>query len=184
MNPPLKSKAPLTGGIFNLAGQYGVCVIGDHNVTYQIVVATQEQAAALLAELKEGRRKIEQVPQAAPLPTLVLQITPIANSSPSRWQLTCRHPAAGPDEPVNPIEFPSPRTPPFDRDLARSHEMAAAAQPKTEQRATLTALAMAIGDTLTALVPEPERKTLDDLGRAEGPPPFLIIDMTCGKSGW
>ena len=176
MNPPLESKAPVTGSIFNLAGQYGVCVTGDHNVTYQIVVATQEQAAALLAELKEGRRKIEQVPQAAPLPTLVLQITPVANSSPSRWQLTCRHPAAGPDEPVKPIEFPSPRTPPFDRDLARFHEMAAAALPKAEQRATLTALAMAIGDTLTALVPEPERKTLDDLGRAEGPPPFLIIE--------
>jgi hypothetical protein len=70
VNPPLESKAPVTGSIFNLAGQYGFCVTGDHDVTCQIVVATQEQAAALLAELKKGRRKIEQAPQAAPPPSL------------------------------------------------------------------------------------------------------------------
>ena len=116
------------------------------------------------------------MPQAVPLPALVLQLASIPDPSPPRWRLACRHPGLDPEEKVEATEIPSLRTPEFEGQLAQFHELAATALPKAEQRAALNALAVTLGDALAALIPEPERSRLADLGRAEGPPPFLVIE--------
>jgi hypothetical protein len=153
-----------------LAGQYGVCVTGDHNVSYQIVLADRDQLETLLAEIKQGTRTVEHVPQAVPLPTLVLHIAAMPDTSPSRWRLNWDRPKLDLEQKGESTEIPSPRTPEFERQLAQFHELAVTALPKAEQRAALNALAVTLGDALAALIPEPERSRLADLGRAEGPP--------------
>ncbi|MBL8398251.1 MAG: CHAT domain-containing protein [Candidatus Accumulibacter sp.] len=173
-------QGPATGNILVQGGQYGISATGDHNINYQIIVATEEQAQALLAELKEGRRKIEQIPGAVPLPTLILDISPVADRAPPVWRVVTRQPAADPAaEPPAPseaVDIASPRSADFDRQLARFHAQAATALARAEQRAGLEALAVSLGDALAAVIPAAARQLLVDRGRAEGPPPFLVIE--------
>ena len=176
MDATSQFQAAATGNIFNLGGQHGVCLVGDHNITYQIVLADRAHLEALLAEIKQGTRKVEQVPEAVPLPTLVLQVATAAETTPPRWRLTCRHPAKGPEEAVQSTEIPNPRTHEFDVQLARFHQLAVTALPKAEERAGLSARALFLGETLTAIIPQVERESLAALGLAQGPPPFLVIE--------
>jgi tetratricopeptide (TPR) repeat protein len=174
--PQLQFQAPVAGAVFNLCDQHGVCVTGDHNVVYQIVMSDKAQLDTVLAEIQARTRNVEDVPEAVPLPTLVLQVETVAGAAPARWRLACRRPAAGPGEAAAPVECPSPRTPAFEAQLARFYELAATALPQAAQRAELADLAEALGNALAGLLPEPDRARLDQLGRAEGPPPFLVVE--------
>jgi tetratricopeptide (TPR) repeat protein len=160
------------GNIFNYGAQYGVCVTGSDNVVYQILVADQTQLQALLAELKAGRRAVEQVPQAVPLPTLIVSIGVPADG---QWRVACRRPPV--EEPSTPpADIPAPVTPEFTAHLGTFYRLATRAIEKPDERAALNSAAVPLGERLAGVVPEVERRRLVALGRADGPPPFLVIE--------
>ena len=165
------------GNIFNYGAQYGVCVTGKDNVVYQILVADQTQLQALLAEIKAGRRTVEQVPQAVPLPTLIVSIgVPAAG----QWRVACRRPPV--EEPSTPpADIPAPVTPEFTAHLSTFYRLATRAIEKPDERAALNSAAVPLGERLAGVIPEVERRRLAELGRADGPPPFLVMESDDDK---
>jgi tetratricopeptide (TPR) repeat protein len=167
---------PVIGGIFNYGDQHGVCVTGDGNSVYQIVVADRDHLEKLLAEIKGGRA-VESVAEAVRLHTFIMQVTPLPaeDKAPPRWKVVWQV-AGRMRETVAEVEVPSPLTSAFVADLGVFYGLSSRALEKPDERVAVNAAAVRIGETLAELLPKEQRKELGDLSRADGPPPFLVIE--------
>ncbi len=170
MGQAIDFHGPAEGNVFNYGPQYGVCVTGDNNVVYQLLVADETQGQALLAEIKAAGQTVEQVAAAIPLPALIVNVAAIADD---QWRITCRRPPAKPSDPA---DIPSPVTKEFAAHLAAFYRLATRAIEKADERAALNSAAVPLGESLAAVIPEAERQNLVERGHADGPPPFLVIE--------
>jgi hypothetical protein len=69
--------------------QGNILVTGDDNPIY--VLLGQDLPPDLLAQLQNGTRRVQDLPEAVPLPTLILHIAPLADDA-GTWQLTATIP--------------------------------------------------------------------------------------------
>ena len=155
-------------------------VTGDGNTVY---VIAGELDADLLERLKGGTASPEDVPAADPLPHLTLRIR-TAEPPSQTWSVTPLTPAGHRREDGSFLEPGEPRSwpvpwrglPSFGRYLESFWKLTARALEADHERPALHTAALALGEALTGVLLPQEIEHLRAIGRADGPPPFLVID--------
>ena len=149
--------------------QGNLIVTGDNN---RVFVFFKEPTAALLAQLESGVLKPEALPEAVPLPTLVLRIA--SATDPAQWTVAADYP--GVDSTTWTRPAPWEAVPGFATALDRFWTLSRRVLEQDPERQTLAAQAILLGEALSAILDEPARATLERQGRQPGPPPMLIIE--------
>ena len=90
MNERLEFNAPAEGNIFVCGAQHGVCVTGDNNIIYQILLPDRAELASLIDQIRTGTLKVEHVQYARPVTrNSSSQIPNVQASSPPLIDVTC-----------------------------------------------------------------------------------------------
>lgn len=152
-----------------------IIVTSQQNILYQLVIPGG-LTDAQLEGLKAGSFDPDDFAAIVPLPTLRLAIR-AQGSNPPKWRLNLHH--------ARPTDKPKPLTVPvltadaeFRSALDTFHALATVALPEAAEADRLNGAALILGERLAAMLPVEERARFVELGRADGPPPFLVIEST------